>query len=114
MTVKEFYEQVGGSYDTMISRVGNETRILKYLNMFKNDTSMSLLAKCIEEKDFKGAFLAVHTLKGISGNLSLDSFYTSVCTLTEIFRNYDGQDYSSALSEVESKYKIILDNIELL
>ena len=37
MTVKEFYDQIKGSYDEFLGRVGTEERAKKYIRMFTMD-----------------------------------------------------------------------------
>lgn len=114
MSLKEFYEKVGGSYESMMGRVFKEERAIKYLKMFKSDESMSQLHDGLKKKDYQLAFTGIHTLKGITANLSLDEFYTKCCELTEILRHYDGADYSEALKNVDEKYKEIIEAIDSL
>lgn len=114
MTVKEFYNRVNGSYDDLLERIGGEDRAIKYIKMFKLDPSFSDLKKALEEQDFESAFRSIHTLKGISLNLALDSLYKVSVTLTEIFRHYNGEDYSEALENVEKVYSKIVEAIDLL
>lgn len=114
MNCKEFYENVGGSYDALMSRVSTEERIKKYLMLFKSDTSMSQLKTAIEGKDFVEAFHAVHTLKGISANLALDDFYNACCELTEVFRHYNGEPYEKEYKKVQEKYEYLISQIDLI
>ena len=89
----------------------------EFLSLNKYDL-IALYASCMvhdyKHPGYNNAFLAVHTLKGISGNLSLDDFFNSVCVLTEILRNYNGEDFSKALLEVETKYNDIIEKINLI
>lgn len=112
MTIKEFYEQMKGSYDNFIARVGTEERAKKYILMFLADPTIKELNDAIEKKDFESAFRSIHTLKGLSANLALDDFHLACCVLTEVFRNYKGQDYRLELQIVNDKYEELIENIK--
>lgn len=114
MTVREFYTQINGSYDEFLGRVGTEERAKKYIRMFTMDPTFTELNAAIDANDIPTAFRAVHTLKGLSANLALTDLYNASVVLTEIFRNYSGQDYADALARVREKYQNIIDAIALL
>lgn len=114
MTIKEFYDQVNGSYNSLLERIGSEERAAKYLKMLKLDPSYNELKAAIERKDFETAFRSIHTLKGVSLNLALDSLYEASVTLTEIFRHYSGEDYHVAYDKVSEVYEKIMSAIDLL
>ncbi len=43
MTVKECYEQMGGNYDDVMSRLRTDERVIKFLGKVVSDTSFELL-----------------------------------------------------------------------
>lgn len=114
MTIQEFYAEVGGSYESFLSRVLTPERAKKYVLMFKNDQTMAELDAAIAEKNFENAFRAIHTMKGLTANLSLDNFHDICCELTEIFRNYNGEPYEDSYKKVKDKYNLIIEKINLL
>lgn len=114
MTVREFYDVIQGSYDDFLGRIGTEERAAKYIRMFKMDPTFSELNAAIEVGDIPTAFRAVHTLKGLSANLAMTALHESSVVLTEIFRNYSGQDYEAALADVREKYNIVIAAIDQL
>lgn len=114
MTIKEFYNTINGSFDEFLGRVGTEERVKKYVKMFTFDPSFDELNNAISANDIPTAFRAVHTLKGLSANLALGDLYKSSCVLTEILRNYNGEEYSAALDDVRAKYQAVLDAISQL
>ena len=69
MTIKEFYDQIGESYDEMLKRFMSPERIAKYVRMFTMDESFKNLESSLLSKDYDLAFRMVHTLKGVSANL---------------------------------------------
>ena len=65
MTVRECYEKMGANYDGVLSRLGNEMLIRKFVIKFLKDPSFQDLTAAIEKSDAESAFRAAHTLKGI-------------------------------------------------
>lgn len=112
MTIQEFYSKIGGSYDSLISRVGTDDRAKKFILMFANDQTMAELTKALNESDIDTAFRCAHTMKGLAANLSFDSLQKVSSDLTEILRHYNGEDYSAAYKEVVKKYDLIISNIK--
>ena len=55
--------------------MGNEALYTKMLKKFLNDGTFASLTKAVSENDGKIALEASHTLKGICGNLSIDTLY---------------------------------------
>ena len=51
MTVKAFYDEIGGNYDEVMFRLKKEERMIKFLNMFLRDKSFEQLSQFIEQKD---------------------------------------------------------------
>lgn len=86
MTVKELYDAIGGSYDTIISRLKTEEKVEKYLKLFLEDESYELLQKSLEQNDVEGAFRAVHNLKGVCQNMAFDTLYQASSEMTELLR----------------------------
>ena len=94
MTVKEFYERIGGGYDQAMSQMRKEERVAKYLRMFLRDESFSMLKSAMESDDMQQAFAGAHTLKGVSANLALSHLNSLVSALTEDLRG--GRDIPHA------------------
>ena len=49
MTVQEFYDEVGGDYNDIMSRLRTEDRIKKFAGMFTRDESYKMLVQCIND-----------------------------------------------------------------
>lgn len=66
---------------------GNSALYLKFLLKFPQDPNFALLEKYMgEENDCEEAFKCAHTLKGVTGNLSLNEMYTRLIPLVEELR----------------------------
>jgi len=48
MTVKECYEQMGGNYDDVMSRLRTDERVIKFLGKVVSDTSFELLTESLK------------------------------------------------------------------
>ena len=78
MTVKDFYDNIGGNYASIIVRMKTDDRICKFLKMFLQDKSYETLLQTMSEEKVKEAFLAAHTLKGAQ----VKSTFTVNCNRT--------------------------------
>ena len=94
MTVKEFYDKIGGSYEDAMNQLASESRILKYLGMFLDDDSFPTFKKGMESGDMQLAFRGIHTLKSVSASIGLLRLKELSFSITEDLR--DGKDIASA------------------
>lgn len=86
MTVKEYYEAIGGSYDDVMSRLPMESMVERFLQKFKEDKSFDQLTEAVQQMDCDAIFKAVHTLKGVALNLGLARLAEQSKNLTELVR----------------------------
>lgn len=118
MTLKEFYDKVGGNYADVIKRLGNESVAERFALKFLNDTTFENLENNIKEKSAKSAFLAAHTLKGVCINLGFDDLYKVAYELTEMLRdkddNYDFDECKVLFKDARHKYDIVTNAIKNL
>ena len=86
MTIQECYRQLGGDFAQARKRLPSEALISRFIVRFPDDGSFASLRAAMEAGDRDKAFRAAHTLKGVSGSLSLNRLFSSVSRLTEILR----------------------------
>lgn len=86
MTIQECYQQFGGDFVEVRSRLPNETLVKKFITKFLDDNSFSDLQTALEQGDRERAFRAAHTLKGVCANLSMNRLRLSASRLTELLR----------------------------
>ena len=110
MTVKEVYEQIGGSYDVAMSLMRKEERVKKYLGMFLQDESFAKLKNGMDSGNMQAAFIGAHTLKGVCGNLSFNRLRDLVSDLTEDLRN--GTDIPHAKASFPAVAACYQDTVE--
>lgn len=122
MTIQECYNLMGGDYSEVAGRFVTEARVEKFAKMFLRDTSFEMLKQTMQAKDYKEAFRASHTLKGVCQNLALKGLEKPVVELTDLLRNYEtmdvsgetGQRMESLMEMVETQYEVVISAISQL
>lgn len=87
MTLEECYARMGGNYMDVKQRLRSEKLIDKFVRKFLDDPSFVQDEAALQAKDDRSAFMALHTLKGVSQNLGMESLYEAVKEDCELFRS---------------------------
>ncbi|MGP8312445.1 Hpt domain-containing protein [Enterocloster aldenensis] len=115
MDVKACYKKMDGNYEEAVRLMGSDERIIKYLKMFQRDTNFNVLCSAVNDNDFKTAFNAAHTLKGVALNLSLTSLADRIKELTEMLRSgIPVQGIVPLLQKTKRTYSWVLECINTL
>lgn len=114
MTVQEFYEEVGGDYNDIVSRLKTEDRIIKFAGMFARDESYKTLVEALDAQDVDTAFRAAHTMKGMCQNMAFTRLLRSSQEITELLRAKDLESAKDMLSKVTEDYNLVIDGINKL
>lgn len=118
MTVQQCYAAFGGDYDDASRRLMKDERIAKYLRMYLNDDSYSLLLSSVAACDWETAFRAAHTMKGNSLNLALSPITRYSIAVTEALRPghapADRGLFDADLAALGDAYRTVTDTIRLL
>ena len=119
MNLQECYASFGGSYQDVKSRLMKDELIQRLVIKFLADTSYERLVSAMEQSDYGEAFRAVHTLKGVSQNLSFDCLSRSTEELTESLRKWetipvDEEKCKEQLRQVSVDYTAVVDTIRQL
>lgn len=117
MSLESCYSAMEGDYQTVYARLSKNERIIKkFVLKFLEDGSYDLLVRSLEEKNYREAFRAAHTMKGICQNLSFTKLYNSVNELAETLRPEDAdvQKAGEQFLDVERDYKQTIDAIRAL
>ena len=86
MTIEECYQQLGGDYATLKTRLPSDSLVKRFITKFLDDSSYSELCHALEEGQRGEAFRAAHTLKGVCANLGFDQLGASASNMTELLR----------------------------
>ncbi len=111
MTVREFYNAINADYDAVISRMVNETLIMKYLRKFPSDPNFAQLQQAVKEENYDTAYRAVHTLKGLCLSLGFESMSTPVIALNDDLRAGRTQQAEAYIADITPLYNEIVDLI---
>ena len=77
ISMREAYEKIGANYDDACARLMGGEMLARFALKFLDDES---------------AFMAAHTLKGVSQNLGFDNLYEPAVVVTEALRGADAVD----------------------
>lgn len=113
MSLEEFYNEIGGNYNNLISRLKNENLIVKFLKLFLQDESFNNLKKSVEAGDLKQAFIEAHTLKGLALTLELGDMIPTIKDITEKLRNFNNIEQEE-FNKLETIYNKIISLIKML
>lgn len=114
MDLRECYKRLGGDYEAVLGHLRSEERVEKFLYLFLSDDSYERLEAALQTGDDGEAFRAIHTLKGISQNLSFTLLYNSSAALTEALRGGRKGDISEPIRQVREDYRQTAAAIQLL
>lgn len=102
MTLQECYSIIG-DYNEVMKRLPRESMVIKFIFKFLDDKSFGQLMTSIESSDYKSAFMAAHTIKGVCQNLSFTRLFESSNLITEALRS-DSPD-TALVAELAGKVR---------
>lgn len=80
-------EENGADVDTTLKRfMGNEALYMKFIMKFLDDKNFAGIKENLEKKDYEGAYVSAHTLKGVTANLGLDPVYKVVSQISDMLK----------------------------
>ena len=94
--------------------MGSREIYVKCLKQFKDDNNYADMLDAIDGKRFEDAFTCAHTLKGLSGNLSLSDLYQSVIPLVESLRHKEYENVDAQVPPVKAAYEEAVSAISQL
>ncbi len=107
MTLREFYDAIGGNYEETLRRIPREAMVLRFVQKYATDGTFQMLTQAVQAADWETAFRAAHTLKGVAQNLGFDALYQVSATLTEAMRgNVPLQDMGLYQAVVEQQCRV--------
>ncbi len=98
-------KEAGIDIDTFMKRLmGNEALVKVFVTKFIQDKTMDSLRDAMKSKDMQKAEVASHTLKGMCGNMSIDSLFTLFSTQVNCIRSGEGDKAEAMMDEICEKY----------
>lgn len=115
MELREFFSNVGGDYDEVMSRLGKEERVVKYLLRFIESDPIADFDKALKENNIEECFRNLHSIKGMCLNLGLGNLEKSSSQLCEEYRNGVPQrDVTDMISRTHKDYDDTVEAIKAL
>lgn len=126
-SIAGYWEEKGNMCDSLISGltalgvdtagalrrfVGNAQLYGQFLSEFPEDESFAAIAPALKKQDFEAALTAVHTLKGVSGNLGLTRLFEASARMVALIRAEDYEAAVSSYGEVKDAYEEICRYIQ--
>lgn len=84
--IQDAYNQIGADFSDVLRRFTSEKLIVRFAEKFLEDGSFEQLGEALRSGNADAAFLASHTLKGVSQNMGFTGLYEPSNALTEELR----------------------------
>ena len=101
ITIEKLNRFGADTEDGLARCCGSEALYLRLVKMAAHEKSFDKLTRAANEKNYKEAFEAAHSLKGVLGNLSLTPLYDKVCEITELLGASEDADYAALTAETD-------------
>lgn len=100
----EVLEKAGIDTCDALSRMGGSHSLLgRLLGLFLQDTNLSELKEATGRNDAEAGLRAAHSLKGLSGNLSMTKLFDLTGRQCSLFRAGDAEGAFALTGEVEAE-----------
>ena len=111
--VKQELEAYGVKIDEGIQRFsGREDLYMKFLMKFESDPNYQLFLEAYKQEDYENAIKYIHTLKGVSGNLSLHSLYELSTQINNLLKQNQFEQVNNLIPELISIYQNIISILQ--
>ena len=91
--------------------MGSEALLVRFLGRFMQDTTYQKLVQAVEAEDWQQALAASHTLKGMSGNLSITALTRLFTYQVALLREDKTAEAAAMMPEIKAAYDRVADAI---
>lgn len=91
--------------------MNKEELYVRFLNKFLDDKSFAETGEQIAKQDYEAALQAVHTLKGVAGNLGFSPLYNLSADMVTKFRAGEPEEACAEYDQLGSIYKDVCEII---
>ena len=110
---KEAIEKAGINYDEGVHRFSNNTVLYeKFLNKFLQDPTIAQAAEALKSGDNEQFLKTIHTLKGVAGNLSMNTLHKKCAFVVDNIRNGKLDSLSADFEEIKGLYSTVTEAIK--
>lgn len=93
MTVREFYDVIGGDHAEAVGRLMTEGLVTKFVLKFRDDPNFAALKEAVAKEQWEEAFGFAHTLKGVALNLAFARLSRAAVELTDALRPQNRESF---------------------
>lgn len=105
--------EAGINYEAGLKRFSGKRELYgRFLSKFPRDENYRDMTEALEAGDWNRAFFHAHTLKGVSGNLSMDQLYTHLVPLVEALRNNRTEEAKALAERVKISYETAVEALK--
>lgn len=98
-----------------LARFSNfEPMYIKYLKRFNSEPTYDALKQAVENQNFAEIETTAHTLKGIAGNLGLNTLYKDFNLIVQAVRSSNNDEALALCKEIDPKVEIVRNAIAQL
>ncbi len=106
-------EKYGIDYADAMERVGDSAEFYKKIAMkYLNDTNYDKLVSAMDVKDFDAGYKAAHSLKGVSGNLSMPALYKASAAVSDALFDGEYQAAEHMMPEVKAAHEKVIEGLQ--
>lgn len=102
-------EGLGGDYNAALLIMLNDDFIERMLDKFFAKNIYNDILSSYERKNFESLFSAIHSFKGVVGNLGLSSLFEISNVITEAARSLREVNIDKEINELKKIYTIVED-----
>lgn len=113
MNLKQACESLKVDYNNMMEKfAGMEAIYIKFLNKFLEDNTYNELENSWAIIDYEGIEKNAHTLKGVSGNLGLDTLFNVSNEIVQRVRRQEYEEIETLHQELKEEYEKTIEIIK--
>lgn len=112
--VRTILENAGIDVEDARNRfMNNDGMYIKFLKKFLEDSNYNKMLAALERADIEEAFVAAHTLKGVTANLSIFSIYEPLKGIVEALRA-NTEPKRTEMEKIENAQQAVREALEML
>lgn len=111
--IKNELEKLGINVESALARfMGIESIFFKSLKLFLSDTNLEIAQNALQNEQGEEAYKAMHTIKGVCGNLSMEKLFNLSEELCSLLKNSDLAAAKEKFPKFLQEYKTLTEGLQ--
>ncbi len=98
--------------DALDRFMGDDNMLVEFLKQFDQDPNFECYRKAMKEQQYDEAFKALHSVKGLCGNLSLMRLFEVISPEVEFLRTKQHKEAQEKFAAVVNEYERTLRDLQ--